>query len=141
MKQLLKRILKPIYRAWYSSRWPVFQTRRSRRILEKYVINAGNDSKWLNVGSGGKVLGPNFVNLDIYAGPNIDIVASADNIPLEDNMFEGIASIAVLEHVRFPELVVNEIYRVLRDSQKIIDPLFTLEITGIAHSYSSNFLK
>jgi len=29
----------------------------------------------------------------------------------------------------------------LRDSQKIIDPLFTLEITGIAHSYSSNFLK
>ncbi len=29
----------------------------------------------------------------------------------------------------------------LRDSQKIIDPLFTLEITRIAHSYSSNFLK
>jgi len=29
----------------------------------------------------------------------------------------------------------------VRDSQKIIDPLFTLEITGIAHSYSSNFLK
>jgi predicted NACHT family NTPase len=28
-----------------------------------------------------------------------------------------------------------------RDSQKIIDPLFTLEITEIAHSYSSNFLK
>ena len=31
--------------------------------------------------------------------------------------------------------------KAIRDSQKIIDPLFTLEITGIAHSYSSNFLK
>jgi SAM-dependent methyltransferase len=116
MKAILKKIFKPIYLSWYCSRWPVFQTKKSRRVLEKYIYNSGDDSKWLNIGSGGKVLGSNFVNLDIYAGPNIDIVASADNIPLEDDMFDGIASIAVLEYVRFPELVVKEIYRVLKSN-------------------------
>ncbi len=42
------------------------------------------------------------------------------------------------------ELIKNSLQHAdikVRDSQKIIDPLFTLEITGIAHSYSSNFLK
>ena len=114
MKTIIKSLLKPIYLAWFRSRWPVFQTRRSRRILQRYIDNSGSDSKWLNIGSGGKVLGPNFTNLDIYSGANIDIVASADQIPLADNTFDGLASIAVLEHVQFPELVVKEMYRVLK---------------------------
>ena len=114
MKAIFKKIIKPIYLAWFRSRWPVFQTKKSLLILEKYIHNSGNESKWLNVGSGGKILGTNFINLDIYPGPNIDIVASADQMPFNDNTFDGLASIAVLEHVKFPQMVVKEMYRVLK---------------------------
>jgi hypothetical protein len=114
METIIKSLLKPIYLAWVQSGWSVFQTRRSRRILQRYIDDSGSDSKWLNIGSGGKVLGSNFTNLDIYSGANIDIVASADQISLQDNTFDGLASIAILEHVQFPDLVVNEMYRVLK---------------------------
>ena len=38
----------------------------------------------LNLGSGETRLHPSIINLDVEAGPFVDIVASADNVPLEN---------------------------------------------------------
>ncbi len=55
-----------------------------------------------------------FVNLDIQPGPDVDIVASADAIPLPDGSKDAILSTQMLEHVVFPEQCVREMYRVLK---------------------------
>ena len=55
-----------------------------------------------------------FSCLDIYEGPGIDIVASADDIPLPDESKDSILSTQMLEHVKFPEQCVKEMYRVLK---------------------------
>ena len=55
-----------------------------------------------------------FTCLDISAGPEVDIVASADSIPLPDNSKDSIVSTQMLEHVKYPERCVQEMYRVLK---------------------------
>ncbi len=55
-----------------------------------------------------------FSSLDVDAGPDVDIVASADAIPLPDECKDTILSTQVLEHVKYPEKCVQEMYRVLR---------------------------
>ncbi len=55
-----------------------------------------------------------FTVLDITAGPEVDIVASADSIPLADSSKDSIISTQMLEHVKYPEKCVQEMYRVLK---------------------------
>lgn len=55
-----------------------------------------------------------FTCLDVAAGPEVDIVASADAIPLPDGCKDSIVSTQVLEHVKYPEKCVQEMHRVLR---------------------------
>lgn len=55
-----------------------------------------------------------FTCLDIYPGEGIDIVASADAIPLPDESKDSILSTQMLEHVKYPEKCVQEMYRVLK---------------------------
>lgn len=61
-----------------------------------------------------------FTCLDISAGPEVDIVASADNIPLPDNSKDSIVSTQMLEHVKFPEKCVREMYRVLKKNGHVL---------------------
>lgn len=51
---------------------------------------------------------------DIYQSPNVDIVFDAHYIPFEDEVFDGVWIQAVLEHVVEPEVVIAEIFRVLK---------------------------
>ena len=55
-----------------------------------------------------------FTALDIRSGPKVDIVASAENIPLPDGSKDSVLSTQMLEHVKYPEKCVQEMYRVLR---------------------------
>lgn len=55
-----------------------------------------------------------FTCLDVYEGPGIDIVASADDIPLPNESKDSVLSTQVLEHVKFPEKCVQEMCRVLK---------------------------
>ena len=54
------------------------------------------------------------MNLEINSGHNVDIVASADNIPLQHSSVDLVVSQEVLEHVPSPSDVLLEIYRVLK---------------------------
>lgn len=51
---------------------------------------------------------------DIYANANCQVIADAHQIPLATGSIDGVVIQAVLEHVLNPQLVVDEIYRVLR---------------------------
>jgi len=49
----------------------------------------------------------------VYPGPTY-ICCSAENLPFEEEFFDGVVAFEVIEHVQHPEKVLKEIYRVLK---------------------------
>ena len=71
------------------------------KVLE---IGAGRDEKYAK----------NSITLDINNRFNPDILATGYKLPFNDNVFDTIVSIEVLEHLEKPQVFVNEIYCVLK---------------------------
>ena len=55
-----------------------------------------------------------YIKLDINKDNYPDIIGSVENIPLDDNSVDSVVSTQVLEHVKNPNKVVDEFYRVLK---------------------------
>lgn len=73
------------------------------------------DGLILDVGAGFRpVYYSNVVNLEVKDYPTTDVIAAADRLPFRDASFEGVISIAVLEHVKDPFQCAREIARVLK---------------------------
>lgn len=81
--------------------------------LIKECFKEKGDKKILNIGCGETRYGSNYINLDIALTKEVDIVADAHYLPFKDKTFDFIFCGAVLEHVKRPFYVVEEIYRVL----------------------------
>src|SRR6476469_8764790 len=62
-------------------------------------------------GAGNHVDG--YVNVDLFCLPGVDVAANAEQLPFPDGTFQRVECDAVLEHVRDPERVMQEIERVL----------------------------
>ena len=89
----------------------------------KFLIKS--PAKVLNVGSSSfTLLGSKFwniipgeydlINLDLFPGENVDVVADAENMPFDNGTFDLVVCQAVLEHVQNPKNIINEINRVLK---------------------------
>ncbi|MFA6254808.1 MAG: class I SAM-dependent methyltransferase [Patescibacteria group bacterium] len=92
-------------------------TKNHSHYLEKF--SKIKDKKIINIGSGGYDPIPGAINIDPYRqGPNT-IKAFGENLPLEDNSIDLAICMAVLEHTKSPELIIKEIYRVLKVNGQI----------------------
>jgi SAM-dependent methyltransferase len=59
--------------------------------------------------------GARVVCVDLFPGKGVDLVADAHDMHMvPDNSVDFVTSISVLEHVRDPQRVVREIYRILK---------------------------
>lgn len=90
-----------------------------KSVLKGKVLNAG--AGWRDVSH---LVDGEVINQDIaWPGDerkNINIYSPIHKIPVEDNYFDAILCIAVLEHVENPEEVVPELYRVLKPGGHLI---------------------
>lgn len=83
-------------------------------VIEKmprtiWLLDAGGGSRKISL--------PNYVNVDIQKNKGMtNIVCDLHFLPLKDNSFDLVINEAVLEHVKKPWVVVNELQRVLRSS-------------------------
>lgn len=83
--------------------------------LKKFIKeNIKKDQLVINLGSGNSNISAEVLNVDIFDYDNVDIVCDIADLPFSDNSIDIIINLAVLEHVPEPELVINEIYRVLK---------------------------
>lgn len=83
----------------------------------------------LNLGAGKLDVREGYVNLDMTAYPNIDIVWDLNKLPLpfEDNQFDEILAYSILEHINNFIPLVMELHRILKPGGmiKIRTPHFT----------------
>jgi len=109
LKSFLKQFPWLYYAIWHLF-CPVLMLVNGPKKIRKYV-EAG--TKILDVGSGPHRWGSDFINIDAFPFPEVDIVADAATLPFEDNSIKALVSESVLEHVPNAQAVVSEMMRVL----------------------------
>ncbi len=100
-----------------------------RYAIEKFVKKSANSLKekdyLLDAGAGPCPYKSffnhcNYTSTDFVDSHNcLDFVCSLDNIPQKSNTFEAVLNTEVLEHVEYPQKVIDEIYRVLKKGGKL----------------------
>jgi SAM-dependent methyltransferase len=109
--------MRQIYERRWSKHWrdrlwrllqPPLPLIRNPRERNDYPLGQWN----LYIGGAGRTP-PGYVNLDLVAMPGVDILADAEVLPFPSDVFKRVECDAVLEHVRHPEWVIQEIIRVL----------------------------
>lgn len=79
---------------------------------------------------------PHVVNLEIVPYRTTDVLALNERLPFADGTFDGVLSLAVLEHVRNPFASAREICRVLKPGGRI---LAVVPLLAPVHAYPDHF--
>jgi SAM-dependent methyltransferase len=88
---------------------------------EDRVLDAGaGGQQYRKYFSHAKYESTDFVEAYDNTGKSIhDFICSLDNIPKPDGSYDVIINTQVLEHVEYPQKVINEFYRILRPGGKL----------------------
>jgi SAM-dependent methyltransferase len=89
-----------------------YPTNNYSRVLARYKNLQGK--KIINVGSGGYDPVPGAVNVDPYRGGPNTIKAFGENLPFLDESVDVVFNGGLLEHVKEPQVIINEAWRVLK---------------------------
>ncbi len=78
--------------------------------------------KKLHLGCGRTIL-PDWINLDFVEGPGVDVIANLDKcedipLPFEDNSIDTIYGSHLLEHIRNPLPLMQELHRIAKPNAK-----------------------
>jgi SAM-dependent methyltransferase len=94
-----------------------------RGHLDSFLRAHSTQERVLDLGCGStrySVYFPNRIGLDFQRRKGVDIVADAHNLPFERSSFSAVLTTEMLEHVKDPQRVVDEIQRILRPGGKVI---------------------
>jgi len=110
LKSFLKQFPVIYYTIWHLF-CPVLMVQNGPRRL---LLHTQKGALVGDIGSGPDRVAQQFVNVDIFPFPGVDVVASADKLPFKDGTFDGLATESMLEHVSDPVGAASEIARILK---------------------------
>ncbi|MFC1489372.1 class I SAM-dependent methyltransferase [Thermodesulfobacteriota bacterium] len=101
---------------------PVLFSLAFRRAIRDCLDNFSEDHIIINLGSGPQHFHgrKDIINIDVFAFDEVDIVADACDLPIEDQSVDFVINIAMLEHVDNPGAVINEICRILKPEGEVL---------------------
>jgi SAM-dependent methyltransferase len=107
--------------------WKKYKRRLRRKIvrdhLELFMATHATTEHALDLGCGTARYSsyfPNSLALDISKRKGVDIVGDAHSLPFLGSSFSIVVSTEMLEHVRNPQRVIDEIQRVLKPGGKLV---------------------
>lgn len=110
LKSFFKQFPKLYYSIWHVF-CPVMMLINGPRMVLDLVPEG---AKTIDVGSGPERLGKEFINIDVFPFPEVDIVSNAEDLPFRDNSIDAAVSESVFEHVPDAWKVAREMMRVVK---------------------------
>lgn len=83
-----------------------------REFLDRFDLWS-SEKRVLNAGSSSMRYGRNFVNIDIQAKPEVDVVCDLHSLPDSLGHFDAVICNGVLQYCHTPQLVAEQLYRVM----------------------------
>ena len=109
-----------------------------KKRLQSIINSTGENGFVLEIGSGNHRLDEKVINFDICHFKNVDIVGNGSKLPFQNDSIHAILLLAVLEHTRQPQKVIDECYRVLKKNGIIYAEVpFVFRY----HSYPTDFWR
>ncbi len=101
------------------------------------IIEESKDGLVLDCGAGKRsYYYENVVNFEIVPYDTTDVLGVGEELPFQDNVFEAVFSLAVLEHVKDPFQCAKEIARVMKPGGKLYCVVpFLQPLHGYPHHY------
>lgn len=110
LKSLFKKYPKFYYSIWHIF-CPVMMLCNGPRMIFKYL---NKKDVLVDIGSGPKKISKEFINVDIFPFPEVDIVSDAANLPFKNNSVDVAISESVFEHVSDANKMAEEIIRIVK---------------------------
>ncbi|WP_436161243.1 methyltransferase domain-containing protein [Mesorhizobium sp. LjRoot246] len=88
--------------------------------LNSFLTSVPQQSTVIEFGSGARRIRSDVLNIDLFPGPNVDLVADIERTPLPSDSVDYIILDSVIEHVPNPAAVVDEVLRVLKPGGKLL---------------------
>lgn len=110
LKSFFKQWPKFYYALWHYACPVMMLVNGPRMVLDK--VKEG--STVIDVGSGPERLGKEFINVDVFPFPEVDIVSDATELPFKDNSIDAAVSESLFEHVPDAHKVAREMVRVVK---------------------------
>jgi SAM-dependent methyltransferase len=99
---------------------PVYTTRKIKLIEKRILEHHPEGNIIVNLGAGVSSYRKDIINCDICPDKvNVSLACDALMIPIKSNSVDLIINIALLEHVKEPKLVIEEMFRILKDKGEI----------------------
>jgi SAM-dependent methyltransferase len=111
-----------IYSKLVSIFGPVTSSNRFKYLQKKILNKYTENNIILSIGSGGKVYEgrKDILNCDLFAFNNVDIVCDASSLPIKDNSVDYIINIAMLEHIKNPKRIIDEMLRCCKKNAEVL---------------------
>jgi SAM-dependent methyltransferase len=98
----------------YAVRRPLVEWLRSQDVTDARVLDVGCGDRPY------RGLFPGAVGFDVPGNPHADLHGSLESIPVEDESFDVVLCLQVLEHVPDPAAAVRELHRVVRPGGRVL---------------------